>query len=154
MREADRPEPGRRRLLTGGLAAVGLALVPREVIATPTEAEAAIRDVFGDRLVKPGRVTLSIPPISENGYSVPLTVEADSPMTAEDHVSRILVFAEANPLPDVARFELGPRAGRARIQTRSRLGGTQKIRAIAEMSDGSLWGTEAFSIVTLAACVV
>ena len=99
-------------------------------------------------------MTLKVPPISENGYSVPLMVEVDSPMTPEDHVLRIALFAEENPLPDIARFELGPRAGRARVQTRIRMGGSQKIRAIAEMSDGSLWGTETFSIVTLAACVV
>jgi len=54
----------------------------------------------------------------------------------------------------VARFELGPRAGKARIDTRIRLGNTQKIRAVAEMNDGALYGTSTFSIVTLAACVL
>jgi sulfur-oxidizing protein SoxY len=69
-------------------------------------------------------------------------------------VLRIAIFAEENPLPDVARFELGPRAGKAKVQTRIRMGGSQKIRAIAEMNDGSLWGTDTFSIVTLAACII
>ena len=99
-------------------------------------------------------MVLKVPPISENGYSVPLSVEVDSPMTEDDPVVRIAIFSEENPLPDVARFELGPRAGKARIETRIRLGNTQKIRAVAEMNDGALYGTSTFSIVTLAACVL
>jgi sulfur-oxidizing protein SoxY len=143
----------RRDFLAAGAAAVGIVMRPVAAFAKPGEVQRSIAALFGDRPVKTGRVTLDVPPISENGYSVPLTVEVESPMTAGDHVLRIAIFAEENPLPDVARFELGPRTGRARIQTRIRLGGSQKIRAIAEMSDGSLWGTDTFSIVTLAACV-
>ena len=99
-------------------------------------------------------MTVELPPISENGYSVPLSVAVESPMTETDHVVRIAVFAEKNPLPDVARFELGPNAGVAHVRTRIRLGDSQRIRAIAEMSDGSLWTGYAFTIVTLAACVL
>ena len=48
---------------------------------------------------------------------------------------------------------LGPRAGRATVSTRIRLADSQKIIAIAEMSDGSFWSDEAEVVVTLAACV-
>lgn len=144
----------RREFLAGGATLAAVALWPLPVRAKPGDADAATTELFGDRTVNAGRVALKLPPISENGYSVPLTVEVDSPMTAEDHVLRIAIFSEENPLPNVARFELGPRAGRARVQTRIRLGRSQKVRAVAEMSDGSLWGTDTFSIVTLAACVV
>ena len=99
-------------------------------------------------------MTVEVPPISENGYSVPLSVAVESPMTEADHVVRIAVFAEQNPLPDVARFELGPSAGVAHVRTRIRLGDSQRIRAVAEMNDGSLWTGHAFTIVTLAACVL
>jgi sulfur-oxidizing protein SoxY len=68
-------------------------------------------------------------------------------------VKRIAVFNERNPQPNVATFELGPRAGRARISTRIRLGDSQRIAAIAEMSDGSLWSGTADLIVTLPACI-
>lgn len=152
MRDAD--DLDRRELLARGAALVTLVLLPAGASATPEDADAAAIALFGNRPVNPGRVTLKTPPISENGFSVPLTVEVDSPMTAEDHVVRIAIFAEENPLADVARFELGPRAGKARVQTRIRMSQSQKIRAVAELSDGSLWGGESFSIVTLAACVV
>ncbi len=144
----------RREFLVGGATLVGATLLAAPARTEPADVEASVSALFGDRPVRSGRVDLEVPAISENGYSVPLMVEVDSPMTAEDHVARIAVFAEANPLPDVVRFELGPRAGRARVQTRFRLGASQKIRAIAEMNDGSLWSAETFVVVTLAACVV
>ena len=50
-------------------------------------------------------------------------------------------------------MQLGPRAGKAALSTRIKLADTQKIVAIAEMSDGSFWSDEADVIVTLAACV-
>ena len=150
----DTDDLERRQFLAGTGALLALALVPVQSHGAPADVEASINDLFGDRPVHSGRVTLTLPPISENGYSVPVAVEVESPMTEADHVLRIALFAEENPLPDVARFELGPRAGRARVQTRIRMGGSQKIRAVAEMSDGSLWASEAFSVVTLAACIV
>ncbi len=143
----------RRQFLARSAALVGVALVP-VAAATPATVDLEVAGLFGDRPIREGRVTLKIPALSENGYSVPLMVEVDSPVTAEDHVRRIVIFAEENPQPNVARFELGPLAGRAKVQTRIRLGGSQTVRAIAELSDGSLWSTETFSIVTLAACVV
>ncbi|MEE4192931.1 MAG: SoxY-related AACIE arm protein [Halieaceae bacterium] len=143
----------RRQVLARGAALLSVGLVPA-AFASPAEVELELAGLFGDRLIQAGRVTLKVPPIVENGYSVPLAVEVDSPMTAEDYVRRIVLFAEENPQPNIARFTLGPRAGRASIQTRIRLGGSQTIRAIAELSDGSLWSTQTFSIVTLAACVI
>jgi sulfur-oxidizing protein SoxY len=53
----------------------------------------------------------------------------------------------------VARFHLGPRAGRAKVATNIRLATTQTVTAIAEMSDGSFWSGTANVVVTLAACI-
>jgi sulfur-oxidizing protein SoxY len=151
---SDKHLLSRRRVLEYGSGLLAIAMIPAPALAAPTDADAAHQALFGDRAVIEGRVLLKVPPISENGYSVPLSVEVDSPMTENDHVVRIAIFSEENPLPDVARFELGPRAGKARIDTRIRLGNTQKIRAVVEMNDGALYGTSTFSIVTLAACVL
>jgi sulfur-oxidizing protein SoxY len=63
-------------------------------------------------------VQLELPPLSENGNTVPLTVSIESPMTAADHVRALHVFTEKNPQPEVASFRFGPRAGRARVSTR------------------------------------
>jgi sulfur-oxidizing protein SoxY len=98
-------------------------------------------------------VTLEIPALAENGNSVPMTIDVDSPMTADDHVRSLRVFSEKNPLPQVATYRFSPTAGRARIATRIRLAGSQVITAIAEMNDGSLWSGSAKTIVTLAACI-
>jgi sulfur-oxidizing protein SoxY len=53
----------------------------------------------------------------------------------------------------VASFQLGPRAGRASVATRVRLADSQKLVAIAQMSDGRFWSASADVIVTLAACL-
>lgn len=74
-------------------------------------------------------------------------------MTATDHVTAIAIFNERNPQRDVARFTLGPRAGRATVSTRIRLATTQKLAAVARMNDGSYWSHTVDVIVTLAACL-
>jgi sulfur-oxidizing protein SoxY len=114
---------------------------------------AAIREVVGEAPVREGKITLELPPLVENGNAVPMTVAVDSPMTAADHVKRIHVFNEKNPQPNIVAFHLGPRAGKAKISTRVRLADSQKVVAIAELSDGSFWSASADMIVTLAACV-
>jgi sulfur-oxidizing protein SoxY len=136
-------------------AAAGLAVLVgvRPAEATPETMQQAIRAVVGTSAVTKGRVKLELPPLSENGNTVPLTVSLESAMTPADHVRAIHVFTEKNPQPEVASFRLGPRAGRARVSTRIRLADTQSVTAIAELSDGSFWSAEAAVVVTLAACL-
>jgi sulfur-oxidizing protein SoxY len=81
-----------------------------------------------------------------------MTVSVDNPMTPENHVKSIHVFNEKNPQPNVGNFYLGPNAGRAQVSTRIRLADSQKITAIAKLSDGSFWSVSVDIIVTLAAC--
>ena len=81
-----------------------------------------------------------------------LTVSVDSPMTEADHVASIHLFDQKNPQPYIAVFHLGPRAGAARVSTRIRLADSQRVIAIARLSDGSFWSDSADVIVTLAAC--
>jgi len=113
----------------------------------------ALRKVVGDAQVRRGRVKLQLPPLIDNGNSVPLSVAVESPMTAADHVKAIHVFTEKNPLPDVVSVTLGPRAGRAGISTRVRLADTQTVLAVAQLSDGSFWSDSADVVVTLSACL-
>ena len=154
MRE---PKNSTRRqfLATAGSAAV-LGTVPivtlRPAEATPAMMAAAMRDVTGAAVVRTGKVKLDVPPLVENGNTVPMTVSVTSPMTAEDHVRSIHVFLEKNPQPNVGNFVLGPRAGRAQISTRIRLADSQKVVAIAKLSDGSFWSATVDVVVTLAAC--
>jgi sulfur-oxidizing protein SoxY len=140
--------------LAGGAAVLGavpmLTLRPAE--ATPATLAAAIRNVVGAAVVRTGKVKIDIPPLVENGNTVPMTVSVSNPMTSEDHVRSIHVFNEKNPQPNVGNFYLGPRAGRAQISTRIRLADSQKIVAVAQLSDGSFWSTTVDVVVTLAAC--
>ena len=93
-----------------------------------------------------------MPPLVENGNTVPMTVSVASPMTPEDHVRSIHVFTEKNPQPNIGNFYLGPQAGRAQVSTRIRLADSQKVVAIAKLSDGSFWSASVDVVVTLAAC--
>jgi sulfur-oxidizing protein SoxY len=148
-------DQSRRELLTGaGALAAGVLLVRiRAADATPASMRAAIRNVLGDVEIGKGKVSLDIAPLVENGNAVPLTVAVESPMTAANYVKAIHVFNEKNPQPNVISIHLGPRAGKASVTTRIRLADSQRVVAIAQMSDGSAWSDEVNVIVTLAACV-
>jgi sulfur-oxidizing protein SoxY len=140
--------------LAGGAAMCGavpiVTLRPAE--ATPETLATAIRNVVGTAAVRTGKVKLDVPPLVENGNTVPVTVSVSSPMTPGDFVKSIYIFNEKNPQPNVGNFYLGPRAGRAQISTRIRLADSQKIVAIARLSDDSFWSVTAEVVVTLAAC--
>jgi sulfur-oxidizing protein SoxY len=150
--------PSRREFLqaTGGVAAVlaaGMVISVTPARATSAAMDEAVRKVVGPARVGKGRVKLELPPLSENGNTVPLTVSVESPMTPAEYVKAIHVFTELNPQPEVASFRLGPRAGRARVATRIRLATTQTVTAVTELSDGSFWSDTAAVVVTLAACL-
>lgn len=134
------------------LAGVGTLLAPA-VYATPEAQREAINAFTGGRTPRTGRVTLDIAPIIDNGNVVPVAIRVESPMTADDHVQRIGLYTELNPLPEVAVFHLGPRNGRAEVATRMRLATSQKLTALALMNDGSLWQHQVDVIVALAACI-
>ena len=153
-RVARRPRSTRRQFLqaAGGAAAGAVLLSVSPARATPEDTQAAIRQVVGSAKVQPGKVTLALPPLSENGNSVPLEISVDSPMTEAAHVKSIHVFTEKNPLPNAVDFHLGPRAGRAEIATRIRLADTQTVTAIAALSDGTFWSASVAVVVTVAAC--
>lgn len=144
----------RRAFLAGTGAALSLALLPLPAIAEPEDADEAIRQLFGTRPIREGKVTLKLPPIAENGNSVQLSVSVESPMTEKDHVRRIAIISPRNPIAEIAIFHLSAASGRADVSTRVRLAGTQSLRVIAEMSDGSLWSGKASTYVTLAACII
>ncbi len=142
----------RREVMAGGLAALGASALPMPAAALG-QMDTAIRNAFGEATIRRGRVMLELPPLVENGNTVPMTVAVDSPMTRDNYVKAIHVFNDKNPQPNVVSVQLGPRAGKAAIATRIRLAGTQKLMAIAEMSDGTYWADTQEVIVTLAACL-
>lgn len=142
----------RRRLLQAGAALPLLALV-RPAAATPEALRAAIAAFTGGAQPQTGKVAFEIAKLIDNGNAVPVTIRIDSPMTAASHVTAIALFNERNPQTDIARFTLGPRSGKAEVSTRIRLATSQKLVAVARLSDGSCWQQSADVIVALAACI-
>ena len=141
----------RRSFLVGAAAVV---LVPFDAArATPDGLAELIREVTGGKEVRVGKVKLDVPPLIENGNTVPLTVSVESPMTDADYVKTIHVLNEKNPQPHVFTATLTPRNGKAQVGTRIKLADTQKVVAIAETSGGEFWSASAEVIVTIAACI-
>jgi len=147
----------RRDLLKAAGAFAGCSAVApfatQPAVASPAAMQEAVRDFVGEARVTKGKVRLDIPPLVENGNSVPCAVSVDSAMTEADYVKVIHIFNEKNPQPHIISVTLGPRAGRAEFTTRIRLADSQTVTAIAELSDGTFWSGTADVIVTLAACI-
>jgi len=152
---APEPAPSRRELITAGVAGLALAAVPVPAAAAappPPLAELIARITEGAAPER-GRISLDIPRLVENGNSVDVAIAVESPMTEADHVRWIHVIAEKNPFPDMARFHLSPRSGRADVRATLRLATSQKVVVVAALSDGRHVMTDADIVVTLSACI-
>jgi sulfur-oxidizing protein SoxY len=135
----------------GGFAAATAALLPFEAGATPDDARLLLQK-FATTPPKPGRIAIKAPEIAENGNTVPITLTVDSPMTESDYCKTILMLAENNPAAGVIRVDLTPALGKAQLQFRMRLAQTERVIAVAEMSDGSFWQDSRIVKVTIGGC--
>jgi sulfur-oxidizing protein SoxY len=141
-------------LVVGAIAGEAAAQLPPNIAQLRQAAlDEAIRKVTGGAPVTAGKVKLDVPPLIDNGNTVPIVVTVDSPMTEADHVKSIHLFTEKNPQPYVIAAHLGPRSGRARVVTRARIADTGKVIAVARLSDGSFWSETVSVVVTLSACL-
>jgi sulfur-oxidizing protein SoxY len=131
----------------------GLVALPGAALAQVDPLDPLVWVVTNGAPVKKGKVTLVLPQLADNGNSVPIHIKVDSPMTEADHVKSIHLYSEKNPVRNMANFYLGPRAGKAEIDSRVRLAGSQKVTAVAKLSDGSFWYDTASIVVTLSACL-
>ncbi len=140
----------RRDFLAG---AAGALALPGTALAQVDPLDPLVRALANGAPVRKGKVTLVLPQLADNGNSVPIRIMVDSPMTAADHVKSIHLYSERNPVPNMANFYLGSRAGKAEINSRVRLAGSQRVTAVAKLSDGSFWYDAAAIVVTLSACL-
>ena len=147
-------DASRREVIAGGLAIAAVpALGASAALAAPEDMADELKKLVGGVPVKPGRVKIALPELTENGNSTSLTISVESPMTAADHVKAIHIFSEKNPVAYIARLGVGPRAGKAQVSTSIRVADSQEITAVAEMSDGSFWSGKARTEVTTPACI-
>jgi sulfur-oxidizing protein SoxY len=147
---------GRRKTLVaiggGAVAVLGAGIFAGPALASAAKADAAMNKLIGGRATRQGRVRLKLPPIAEDGNSVPMTVSVDSPMTENDYVKSVHVVADGNPNPNVASFHFTSASGKAQVSTRIRMLKTQNIIAVAEMNDGTLYRTVKNVKVTIGGC--
>jgi sulfur-oxidizing protein SoxY len=94
-----------------------------------------------------------MPAVFPTGYTVPMDLDIESPMTEDDHVKRIRVFAPQNPLIEVAGFSFVPQRSVPRVSARIRLAKPQHVVAVAEMSDGTLLMTKTWVDVATNGCI-
>ena len=135
----------------GSLAISVLARVPGAG-ATPQEAVALIEKFTGGIAHEPGNIALDLPEIAENGTTVSMTVAVESPMTADDYVSDILVVAESNPRPGIATFHLTPMSGKAEVAARIRLATTENVIVVAKTNKGRFLSRQMTVKVTVGGC--
>ena len=98
-------------------------------------------------------VNLEAPILADNGSLVPVQIQVQSPMSAQDHVTHIYLLSQRNPVTQMAVFQLGPWNGLAEVSTRVRLAGTQEVVALARLSNGEFRYSQMEIVVTESACV-
>jgi len=142
-----------RREAVAFFGAVGVsAVVPWQAAASVDAVAARIAGITNGADIAEGLISLDMPEIAENGNQVNLTFEVDSPMTAEEYVKSVYVFADGNPDTDVAVFNFTPAMGSCTATTRMRLSKTQNVHVLAAMSDGSFAKAETTVKVTIGGC--
>ena len=150
----------RRRLLAG---AAGGALLPWALplraqenasLTDPVEEIVpAAKQFTQGKPVQRGKVKMEIPFLAENGNLVPFKVSVDNPMRADNYVQAIIILSEKNPRPVIAKMTYTPKCGRAELVTRIRLATSQRLVALAQLSDGSFWSDTREVVVTETACL-
>ena len=126
---------------SGALAFVGLSGLPALASAT----DEAIAAITGGAEMGEGAVSITAPEIAENGNTVPIAVDAPG-------ATEITLFADGNPIPNVATVKFGPLSASRSASTRIRLARTQNVIAIAKMEDGSFQMAKAAVKVTIGGC--
>ena len=120
--------------------------VPNEQVAK------ILRDLFGDRPIRRGQLSLDMPAVAEDGRIVPVIIESPLPMTPDNYVKAVHLIVDHNPDPHLAAYHLTPAIGSVAIQTRIKMKRTTWVRAILETSTGDVWANYAHVIVSLNGC--
>ena len=134
----------RRNLLvfsTAGVAATAMG----SLRTFASLADDAIATLTGGAELGSGAIAITAPEIAENGNTVPIGV--DAPGAVE-----VTLYADGNPVPNVATFRFGPLSASRSASTRIRLATTQNVIAVAKMEDGSYQMAKANVKVTIGGC--
>lgn len=138
--------------LGAGAAALLSGLRSSPVFAGVEETMAKVKEFAGGVEPATGTLSLNTPEIAENGNTVPISVTVESPMTADDYVQSVAIYAEGNPSPEVITFNFTPMSGEATATTRMRLAKTQNVVAVAKTSTGAVYMDKKEVKVTIGGC--
>lgn len=152
----SRTPVSRRRLLQSAgawalvspLLAGANAAAAQEMPAIP-----ALTSFLAGRSPRRERLRLEVPALADNGQAVPMRLTMAGPFAPGPTVRAIHLFSEVNPVPEMAMFEFPFPPPKVEIDSRVRLAGSQRVVAVAVMSDGALFAAVAEVIVTIAACL-
>jgi sulfur-oxidizing protein SoxY len=138
---------------SGRLFALGAASGdPRDPEVPNEEVARILKELFGDRPIVRGHVSLDMPLVAEDGRIVPVIIESDLPMTSEQHVKAVHLIVDHNPDPHLAAYHLTPAIGSVALQTRIKMKRTTWVRAMLETSSGEVWAGYAHVNVSLNGC--
>jgi len=143
----------RRDVLMAGSAALASPLFSPGTARAQDETMEFVERLTGRTATVSDRLHLKMPAVFPTGYTVPMDLDIESPMTEDDHVKRIRVFAPQNPLIEVAGFSFVPQRSVPRVSARIRLAKPQHVVAVAEMSDGKLLMTKTWVDVATNGCI-
>ena len=143
----------RRRLMQGAGVLALAPWLPARAAERDLPDIPALSAFIAGRSPRWGRVRLALPQLADNGQTVPMKVTVDGPFAPGSYVSAIHLFSQAYPVPEMAVFEFPAPVERIEVDSRIRLAESQRIVAIAAMSDGTLHAAVAEVIVTIAGCM-
>jgi sulfur-oxidizing protein SoxY len=84
-------------------------------------------------------ISLDTPVRAEDASTVPIAIHVKLPAGGDRWIQKIYLVIDKNPSPLGAVFTFFPDSGRADVETRVRVEEYSFVRAIAELSDGSLY---------------
>ena len=144
---------GMNELLEGQVSAAGVLGLASPDPEVPNEQVARIlKQLFGDRPIGKGHISLDMPAVAEDGRIVPVIIESDLPMTPDHYVKAVHLIVDHNPDPHLAAYHLTPALGSVALQTRIKMKRTTWVRAILETSTGEVWAAYAHVNVSLNGC--
>jgi sulfur-oxidizing protein SoxY len=152
----------RRNFLKGLAATAPLAVVTPMALSAKDEKpkspnlldlKTAMDTITGKKGAKDSdKIKLTVPEIAENGAVVPVKIEVDNPMEDANYVKAIHVIATKNTNVRCADVMLTPLNAKGYFATRIKLGKSQDVMALVELSSGAFIKTQKPVKVTIGGC--
>jgi len=151
----------RREFIKGVVAIAPLSFIQVDLFAkaekpkgkNAMDIKTALKELTAEKEAKDSdKVKLIVPEIAENGAVVPVKVEVDHPMEEKNYVKAIHIFATQNSNVRCVDVSLTPKNAKAYFATRVKLGKSQDVMALVELSSGEFLKAAKPVKVTIGGC--